>query len=96
MQERLAEQFIEDETLTAGLSDEDASELVGWLAGIAEELEEQNNPLRQQYVAQLKRLGHEVSRLARRHKIPVETLIDLIELAWEEPEENRETKPIQA
>ena len=96
MLERFAEQFIEDESLTAGLSDEDASELVGWLMGIAEELEEQQNPLRQQYLGQLKRLGQEVSRMAREHKIPVEALIDLVELAWEEPQDNRETKPIQA
>jgi len=39
MLERLTELLLEDEALTDGLSDEDASELLGWLIGIVEDLE---------------------------------------------------------
>ncbi|GEM87543.1 hypothetical protein [Meiothermus granaticius] len=99
MLERLTEQFLEDETLTAGLSEEDASELVGWLLGIAEDLEEQTSAGEggfEHYLAQLKRLGAQVARLSRRYKIPVEELVDLIELAWEEPGEPGGSRPMQA
>lgn len=103
MLERLTEQFLEDEALTAGLSDEDASELVGWLIGIAEDLQAQSagdslsDPrLGERYLAQLKRLGGEIARLSRKHRIPVEELVDLIELAWEEPGQEGGTRPMQA
>jgi hypothetical protein len=98
MLERLTEQFLEDETLTAGLSDEDASELVGWLIGIAEDLEEQASAEGgfEGYLAQLKRLGGQVARLSRKYRIPVEELVDLIELAWEEPGEQGGPRPMQA
>lgn len=90
MLDRLTEQLLEDEALTDGLSDEDASELLGWLVGIAEELESTV------YLPQLKRLGHEVARLARKYRIPVDDLIELIEIAWEEPGQEGGTKPMQA
>ncbi|MBF6593517.1 MAG: hypothetical protein IVW51_03590 [Thermaceae bacterium] len=100
MLERLTEQFLEDEVLIAGLSDEDASELVGWLIGIAEDLETQSEPseprLQERYLAQLKRLGYQVAGLNRKYHIPVEELVDLIELAWEEPDQEQGTRPIQA
>lgn len=91
MLDRLTEQLLEDEALTDGLSDEDASELLGWLVGIAEELE--SNTV---YLPQLKRLGHEVARLARKYRVPVDDLIELIEIAWEEPGQEGGTKPMQA
>ncbi len=95
MVERLAEQFLEDEALTDGLSDEDASELVGWLIGIVEDLEAESREMPEKYVSQLKRLGHELARVARRYGVPIEVLIDLIEMAWEEPGEES-PKPMQA
>ncbi len=96
MVERLTEQFLEDEALTDGLSDQDASELVGWLIGIVEDLEAESSEAPEQYVGQLKRLGHELARVARRYGVPVEELIDLIEMAWEEPGEEPSRKPMQA
>lgn len=93
---RLAEQIIEDEALTDGLSDEDASELVSWLLDIAEDFSAETGVLRERYIIQLKRLGREVARLSRKHRIPVEALIDLVELAWEEPDGGNETKPMLA
>ncbi|MCS7068792.1 MAG: hypothetical protein N2Z75_04315 [Meiothermus sp.] len=96
MLERLTEQLLEDEGLTDGLSDEEASELVGWLIGIVEDLEAESGELSEQYVGQLRRLGHELARVARRYGVPVEELIDLIELAWEEPGQEQSPKPMQA
>lgn len=96
MLERLTEQFLEDEALTDGLSDEDASELVGWLIGIVEDLEAESGETSEQYVGQLKRLGHELARVARRYGVPIEELIDLVELAWEEPGHEHSPKPMQA
>lgn len=96
MLERLTEQFLEDEALTDGLSDEDASELIGWLIGIAEDLETESSEMPEQYVGQLKRLGHELARIARRYSVPIEELIDLIEIAWEEPGQEQSPKPMQA
>lgn len=91
----MAEQIIEDEALTDGLSDEDASELVSWLLDIAEDFSAEPGVLRDRYLAQLKRLGREVARISRKHHVPVEALIDLVEIAWEEPDES-DTKPMQA
>lgn len=96
MVERLTEQFLEDEALTDGLSDKDASELVGWLIGIVEDLEAESSERPEQYVGQLRRLGHELARVARRYGIPIEELIDLIEVAWEEPGEEASPRPMQA
>ncbi len=96
MLERLTEQFLEDEALTDGLSDEDASELVGWLIGIVEDLEAESSEMPEQYVGQLKRLGHELARIARRYSVPIEELIDLVEVAWEEPGQEQSPKPMQA
>ncbi len=96
MLERLTELLLEDEALTDGLSDEDASELLGWLIGIVEDLEAEPGEVSQQYVSQLKRLGHEITCISRRYGVPVEELIDLIELAWEEPGEESSPKPMQA
>lgn len=96
MLERLTEQFLEDEALTDGLSDEDASELVGWLIGIVEDLEAESSEMPEQYVGQLKRLGHELARIARRYNVPIEELIDLVEVAWEEPGQEQSPKPMQA
>ncbi len=85
MVNRIAERLLEDEGLTVGLSDEQAQELLGWLMEIAEDLEsgpaEAGGPM-----AQLQRLGREMARLSRSFKVPIEELIDLVELAWEDPE----------
>ncbi|GIW23918.1 hypothetical protein [Meiothermus sp.] len=96
MVERLTEQLLEDEALTEGLTDEDASELLGWLIGIVEDLEAESSEPPDRYVNQIKRLGHEIARVARRYKVPIEELIDLVELAWEEPGEGSSPKPMQA
>jgi hypothetical protein len=96
MVERLTEQFLEDEALTDGLSDEEASELVGWLIGIVEDLEAERSQVPEQYLGQLKRLGRELARIARRYKVPMDELIDLIEAAWEEPDQEPFPKPMQA
>jgi len=93
MLDRITEQLLEDEALTDGLTDEDASELLGWLVGIAEDIEKEGDPV---YMKQLKRLGHEVAQLARKYKVPVDDLIELIEIAWEDPSQNGGTKPMQA
>jgi len=96
MLEHLTELFLEDEGLTDGLSDEDASELLGWLVGVAEDLEADSGEMPQRYVSQLKRLGHEIARMSRRYSIPIHELIDLVELVWEEPGEGSSPRPMQA
>lgn len=96
MVERLTEQFLEDEALTDGLSDQEASELVGWLIGIVEDLEAESSEIPEQYLGQLKRLGHELARVARRYNVPIDELIDLVEAAWEEPGQEPSPKPMQA
>ncbi|PZA05678.1 MULTISPECIES: hypothetical protein [unclassified Meiothermus] len=94
MVSRIAERLLEDEGLTEGLSDEQAQELLSWLIEIAEDLAQQNdeaNPLHdadeiRASMTQLQRLGREMARLSRSFNIPIEELIDLVELAWEDPE----------
>jgi hypothetical protein len=96
MLERFGQDVFDDITLTAGLSDEDASELVSWLVGVAEDLEPEfltNDP---SYVlGQLKRMGREIAQLSRQYKIPIETLVDLVETAWDFPAGD-EPKAMQA
>lgn len=96
MLERLTEQFLEDEALTEGLSDEEAGTLLGWLIGVAEDLEAQSQESAQGLVGQLKRLGRQITRISRRYAVPVDELIDLVELAWEEPGEDPPARPMQA
>lgn len=96
MLERLTELLLEDEAITDGLTDEDASELLGWLIGVAENLEAESGEVPQAYISQLKQFGREIARLSSRYKIPVQELIDLVELAWEEPGETLSSKPMQA
>lgn len=79
---RVVEQIIEDEALTEGLSDQEAQELVGWMLGLAEELQDSPGHLQL-----LQRLGREVARLGRIYQVPVEELIELVELAWEDQPE---------
>ncbi|GGM92953.1 hypothetical protein GCM10007092_02700 [Thermus composti] len=69
--------FLEDEALTEGLTDEEAQALLSWLVDLAQgaTLEE---------VHHLRRLGHEITRLSRDYGVPVEELIGLVELAWDE------------
>ncbi|AFV76915.1 hypothetical protein YIM1640_17130 [Thermus oshimai] len=78
MREDLA-YLMEDEALTDGLTDEEAQALLSWLRDLAEEVDPS-------HLAHLRRLGHEVARLARDYGVPVEDLIGLLELAWEAPE----------
>jgi len=47
-------------------------------------------------VAHLRRLGHEITHISRSYGVPVEELIDLIELAWREPGEELSQKPMRA
>ncbi|RDI95687.1 hypothetical protein DV704_05265 [Meiothermus sp. QL-1] len=93
MLERLTEQFLEDEALTEGLSDEEAGELLGWLIGVVEDLEA-SEEASERLVAQMRRLGREMARIARRYRVPVEELIELVELAWEG--EDPAAHPMQA
>jgi hypothetical protein len=80
MPDSIAERFLEDEGLSEGLTDQQAHELVDWLISIAEDLDEPA------YVSQLQRIGREIAKISRDYGIPVETLIDLVELAWEDPD----------
>lgn len=96
MFEQLTELLLEDEALTDGLSDEDAGELLGWLIGVAENLEAESGEIPQAYISQLKQFGREIARISRRYRVPVQELIDLVELAWEEPHETSAPKPMQA
>lgn len=95
MVNRIAEKLLEDEGLTEGLSDEQAQELLSWLMEIAEELAAQQSSEASLSrdsseaggpIAQLHRLGREMARLSRSFNVPIEELIDLVELAWEDPE----------
>lgn len=95
MVNRIAEKLLEDEGLTEGLSDEQAQELLSWLMEIAEELAAQQSSEASLSrdsseaggpMAQLHRLGREMARLSRSFNVPIEELIDLVELAWEDPE----------
>lgn len=79
MKEDPAHLLLEDEALTAGLSDEEAQALLGWLLEMAQEA----GPAQ---LAHLRRLGHEITRLSRDYGVPVEDLIALVELAWGEGE----------
>ncbi|WP_027882667.1 hypothetical protein [Meiothermus rufus] len=96
MVERLTEQLLEDEALTDGLSDEEANELIGWLIGIMEDLEADSEAATEKYAGHLRRLGHEMARIARRYTVPIEELIELVEVAWEEPGEASGPRPMQA
>lgn len=96
MFEQLTELLLEDEALTDGLSDEDAGELLAWLIGVAENLEAESGEIPQAYISQLKQFGREIARISRRYRVPVQELIDLVELAWEEPQETSAPKPMQA
>ena len=73
------ELFWEDEGLTEGLTDEEAQFLLGWLMDVAEDLDPA-------HLAQLRRLGREITRLARDYGVPVGELVQLVELAWSDPE----------
>lgn len=95
MVNRIAERLLEDEGLTEGLSDEQAQELLSWLMEIAQDLAAQQtgeaslsrDPAEPPGpMAQLQRLGREMARLSRNFNVPIEELIDLVELAWEDPE----------
>ncbi len=79
MLENPAELFLEDEALTDGLTDEEAKTLLGWLLEMAEEA----GPA---HLYHLRRLGREMTRIARDYGVPVEELIGLIELAWSDGE----------
>lgn len=73
------ELFWEDEGLTEGLTDEEAQFLLGWLMDVAEDLDPA-------HLAHLRCLGREITRLARDYGVPVGELVQLVELAWSDPE----------
>ncbi len=91
MLESLIEALLEDESLTRGLPESEAQELINWLIGLLEEEYDDRG------AAFVRELGKRIARLAQRHRVPVEALIDLVELAWEDalyPEE--EDRPLNA
>lgn len=77
MREDPAQLLLEDEALTDGLTDEEAEALLAWLMDLAKEADPAQ-------FAHLRRLGHEIGRLARDYGVPVEELIRLVELSWGE------------
>ena len=89
-----AEVFFEDETLTEGLTDDEARDLLAWLVGLADEMEGEDLA----YIEQLKRLGRHLARLSARWGVPVGDLIDLVEIAWEDPDQpqGRPPRPMRA
>ncbi|WP_457630139.1 hypothetical protein [Oceanithermus sp.] len=84
-----AEEILEDETITEGLPDDEAGILLGWLISLAEEIEGEDPA----YLTQLKRLGRQLARISGLWGVPVGDLIDLVELAWEEPGETQARPP---
>jgi len=74
--ERLIDQLLEDEALTQGLSESEAQELLSWLIALLEESEDERDG------AQVRALGKRIAQLATRFGVPVEELIELVELAW--------------
>jgi len=90
----LADELFEDETLTEGLTDEEARSLLTWLVDLAHEAEDEDPA----YVQQLRRLGRQLARISARWGVPVEDLIDLVEIAWEDPDQpqGRPPKPVRA
>ena len=89
-----AEEILEDETITEGLPDDEAGILLGWLISMVEEIEE-GDPA---YLEQLKRLGRHLARISSIWGVPVNNLIELVELAWEDPGEpsSRQPRPMRA
>ena len=90
----LAEEILEDETITEGLPDDEAGILLGWLISLAEEIEGEDPA----YLEQLKRLGRQLAHIGSIWGVPVNNLIDLVELAWEDPGEpsGRQPRPMRA
>jgi len=88
------EEILEDETITSGLPDDEASILLGWLISLAEEVDGEDPA----YVAQLKKLGRQIARISGLWGVPVGELIDLLEITWEDPDEkaSRRPRPIRA
>jgi len=87
--EKLIDQLLDDESLTQGLSEGEAQELLSWLIALLEESESEAEG------AQVRALGKRIAALAARYRVPVEELIELVELAWDEaaPEFNDEPPP---
>ncbi len=89
--ERLIDQLLEDEALTRGLPEAEAQELLTWLIALLEESEDEPEG------AHVRALGKRVAKLAARHRVPVEELIELVELAWGDlPEPEGEDRPLSA
>ena len=83
------EAILEDETITEGLPDSEAGELISWLVGLADEAEGED----QEFVEHLKRLGRQLARISARWGVPITDLINLVEIAWEEPGESASSSP---
>ena len=89
--ERLIDQLLEDETLTQGLPEAEAQELLAWLIALLEESEDEPEG------AHVRALGKRIARIAARHQVPVEALIELVELAWGElPQSENDDRPLLA
>ncbi len=78
--ERLIDQLLEDEALTRGLPEREAQELLSWLIALLEESEDERDGV------QVRALGKRIARLATRFGVPVEELIELVEVSWGELE----------
>ena len=90
----LAEMLLEDETITEGLPDNEAGILLGWLLSLVDEIEGEDLI----YLEQLKQLGRRIARISGIWGVPVNNLIELIEIAWEEPgtDSERQLRPVKA
>jgi len=88
--DRLIEQLLEDESLTHGLPESEAQELVSWLIGLLEESEGQE-------AREIQALGRRIARIAASFGVPVLDLIELVEAAWGEAQvEAAEDEPLFA
>ena len=89
--EKLIDELLNDKSLTRGLSEGEAQELLSWLVALLEDSEDERE------AAHVRALGKQVAKLAARYRVPVEELIELVERAWGElPEPEGEDRPLSA
>ncbi len=89
--ERLIDELLEDETLTQELSEADAQELLSWLIALLEEGADERDGVH------VRELGKRIARISVRYQLPVEELIELIELAWGDlPQDEDGDRPLFA
>ncbi len=89
--ERLIDRLLKDEALTQGLPESEAQELLSWLIALLEESENEQDG------ALVETLGKRIAQIAARFGVPVEDLIELVELSWGElPAPPSEDPPLSA